>query len=596
MFADEQLQMVWGHARIGLLMATAFALLLALYLQGQVPAAGLGAWVAAKLGVAGVRLLQSRAFARGAFGAGWRHATHGLLALDGLVWGVAGAWLTGGDTTMASLVTAALACISCIATFGLQISRWATASYVCPMLLPTAGGLLWRADEFGLLGGLGVLMLLALLLATSSQSQRRLAEGFLLRRQAQDLAREKNEALNLALRQSAVKSQFLGNVSHELRTPLHGMLGLVRLLSQELPAGASQRRLALIDASGRHLLSLITDLLEVARGETDRPTLQVQPFDLAELLEQLGALHAMRAEDRGLTLVVEQGLPAPAWVLGDGRRVTQVLHNLLGNAIKFTDHGQVHLKVWREATAGAAVCFEVRDDGPGIAKADLERIFEAFARAEQPGDPPREGTGLGLKIARELARAMGGDVVVDSRPGEGACFRFTAQLPPARPPAAAPPPAEPLARAPAVLVRKRVLLAEDDEVNALIATACLEQLGLEVARVSDGRAAVRAALNGPLRPDLVLMDCRMPQLDGYGATREIRSQEYALGWARVPVIALTATVTDLGRAQCMEAGMDDFIAKPFAMDELAAAVRAWLSAAPTEAHASALAHGSLRSP
>lgn len=602
-FADEQLRLVWDHARIGLLVATAFAVMLAVYLQDLADPQRVRAWLIAKLAVSAARWLQSRAYARSEGGPAWRHASHAFLALDGLVWGLAGLWLMSSDIPTASLVGAALACVSCIATFGLQVSPWATASYVAPILLPTALGLLWRADEFGALGGAGLLMLLGLQLATAGQGQRRLAEGFVMRQRAQALARERNEALNLALRQSAVKSQFLGNVSHELRTPLHGMLGLARLVRDELPEGSTRRRLDLIDASGQHLLSLISDLLEVSRGDASRPAIRPQPLELTELLDQIVSLHALRARDRGLSLKLSEQLPRPCWVQGDGRRMGQVLHNLLGNALKFTDQGSVELTVQWSGDTGQAL-FEVRDTGPGIAPADQERIFEAFARADSLSGAMREGAGLGLTIARDLARAMGGDLQLDSQPGVGSCFRFSLSLPATTAPGdvrqgsashpgaetsgdTALPPAAPVRNAatsdwlhPAgqAPAPRRVLLAEDDEVNAMIATACLEREGLQVLRVSDGRAAVQEALRPQGRPDLVLMDCRMPQLDGYGATREIRAQEYARGWPRVPVIALTATVTDLGRVQCMEAGMDDFIAKPYAPDELLAVVRAWLSA------------------
>jgi two-component system, sensor histidine kinase len=574
-FADEQLRIVWDHARIGLLVATAGALMLAVYLHDAAPAPWVHAWVLAKLAVAAMRLEQSRTFARvGGRGKFWRGSTRVLLTLDGAVWGIAGAGLAAADIPTASLVTAALACVSCIATFGLQVSLLATASYVAPILVLSSMGLFWRLDGFGLLSGLGLSMLLGLQLATARQVQRRVAEGFALRRQAQALVREKDEALGLALRQSAVKSQFLGNVSHELRTPLHGMLGLAELLRREVPEGSSRRRLDLIEASGRHLLSLINDLLEVSRGEVTRPSLQVATFDLAELVDQVTGLHTFRAEARGLQFVVRSNLLRPCWVLGDARRVAQVLHNLLGNAIKFTDEGGVSLRLNRVAHR---VMFEVRDSGPGIALADQERIFEAFARADDPVAAQREGAGLGLTIARELARAMDGDVLLDSRPGEGTCFCFSACLPDSA--VAVNAGIAPTAVAPAPhAVHGQVLLAEDDDVNAMIGLAGLQRMGLAAERVLDGRAAVRAAMRSAGRPDLILMDCRMPQLDGYGATREIRAQEYALGWPRVPIIALTATVTDLGRTQCMEAGMDDFLAKPFSPDELAAVVRAWLTA------------------
>ena len=582
--ADEQLLIVWGHSRLGLWVATAFALMFAFFLEGQTDPVLLRAWVLAKLLVAAARLWQAQQISRGARGPTWQRRTLWWLAADGLIWGVAGAWLVRGDLTLTSLVAAILACVACVATFGLQSSAKATAAYVVPMVVPTALGLLARLDEVGWLAGSGALLLLGLQLATSAQSQRRLADSLMVRRQAQQLAVEKQQALQLALRQSAVKSQFLGSVSHELRTPLHGMLGLARLLRHELPpTGPALERLELLEGAGQHLLSLINDLLEVSRGEVLKPRLDPRPFQLGPVLDAVVRLHRLRAHERGLQLhQALEGVP-PGWVLGDPRRLAQVLHNLVGNAVKFTDEGQVSLRGWRDE-AQALQVFEVQDSGPGIPRGAEAQIFETFARADHPLSASKEGAGLGLPIARELARAMGGDVTLVRHGARGACFQFSLKLPLTEAPAPdEAPQAASVAPGPVAegeLAGRRVLLAEDDEVNALIATTVLQQAGLTVLRVNDGRSVVQAATAVLPRPDLVLMDCRMPELDGYAATREVRHQEYVRAQPRVPIVALTATVTDLGRLQAMEAGMDDFLSKPFTPEQLLAVVRAWLREAP----------------
>jgi len=218
---------------------------------------------------------------------------------------------------------------------------------------------------------------------------------------------------------------------------------------------------------------------------------------------------------------------------------------------------------------------QVSDTGPGIAAADLARIFEAFTQSDDALTRPAEGVGLGLAIAREIARAMGGDVVVQSTVGVGSTLTFTAQLPPAEVDADQ---VESRRGEPSVTVGPdtRVLVAEDDETNAMIAIAFLERIGASVERVADGRGAVRRALREFDRPDLVLMDCRMPVMDGYAATREIRAQEQALALPRLPVIALTATTTDADRQLCMDAGMDDFLAKPYKLEQLAQVLGRWI--------------------
>ncbi|MFN3415683.1 MAG: response regulator [Caldimonas sp.] len=587
--ADEQLRMVWMHASIGTLIATAFAVFMALHMPDTVPRLLVQTWVVMKLLVAIPRIVQAQVYRRQGYpgGRAWRSSTYWLLALDGAVWGLAGAWLMHQDSHTASLVAASLACVASVATFGLQVRVLATAAYVAPMLGPTALSLLWRGDEFGFLGGTGLVLMLGLLLTTAFRSEKRLAEVFLLRLHANRIAQERADALELAKRESAVKSQFLATMSHELRTPLHGILGLARLIHVDAKDPAMQRRVELIESSGTHLLSLINDLLDIARIESGQLKIQRITFDLAAELERVAGVYAVRAEDKGLVFTSDLRLPRPCWVEGDPARTRQVLHNLLGNAVKFTQKGWIGLAAHREP-GDDMVVFEVRDTGVGIAPADQAHIFEAFRQLAVGPARPLEGTGLGLTIAREIAHALGGDITCQSTVGVGSLFRFTARLPSvAAPQTVAAPVAG--AQAPTVagssagqvieLPRQRpphVLLVEDNDLNALVASAFLERCGLEVEHVHDGREAVRHALREVGRPDLILMDCLMPTLDGFEATREIRHQEQALGLTRVPVIALTATASEEDRRRCLSAGMDDFLAKPFTDADLMALMSVWL--------------------
>jgi signal transduction histidine kinase/CheY-like chemotaxis protein len=589
---DEQMQAIAANAGLAIALALAFSLLLVWAVLPSVSVEVAWTWMLSRVAMSTVRWLPLRGklSRQNAPVSGRLHwATLALLALDALVWGLGGAYLMAGGEVRASMVAATLACVACVATFGLQVSLPATLAYVLPMLLPPAVALAVRGDEFGSFSAAGLVWLLILPAVTARRSQRRLLASIELRQRAEQLASEKDEALRLALRQSAARSQFMGNVSHELRTPLHGILGLARLLHLDAPDERMRRRIDLIEASGRHLLTLINDLIDLSRIEAGRFPLHHESFDLGAQLEHVAAVHAVRADDKGLRFSFECDVSEPCWVSGDPARVRQVLYNLLGNAIKFTRQGEVHLHARWHADSGL-LQVDVRDTGPGIHEADQERIFEAFQQATSELSEPLEGAGLGLKIARELALAMGGDVTLRSALGQGSHFSFMALLP------ACTPPEEPnagVAGLSEVQAQRplRVLVAEDDEVNALIAVASLERMGVLVERVADGRQAVHAALRTVDRPDLVLMDCRMPVLDGYSATREIRSQEHAHGLPRLPVIALTATVTELGRAQCMEAGMDDFIAKPFSPEQLHAALRGWLGEAPPP---SGLAEGSGR--
>ena len=573
----EQLNMVLGHTRLGTLVATAFAIFLALQLRGSaLPAWLVDGWLLVKVGVAAARIYLSVRYDRLGRPAGlhWSRLTDAWLLADGIVWGVAGFTMMSAPIPLTSLVGSAIVGVSCIATFGLQFSKRSTAAYVVPMLLLTVLGLFLRGDEFGSIAGTGILMLLGLLVATAIASEKRLIDGLMLRLHAQALTLEKDEALKLALRQSAVKTQFISNVSHELRTPLHGILGVARLLHLEARDSGVARRVELIESSGTHLLGLINDLLDISRIEAGQFAMRSERFELGAVVQNLAELYTVRATEKGLGFTLTLQLDQPCWVTGDPARVRQVLHNLLGNAVKFTQQGSITLTLMRDAESGR-LSAEVQDTGPGIEAAELVHVFEAFHQVGSATSKPFEGTGLGLTIARDIAQAMGGDISIRSTVGVGTCALFTALLP-----AAAPLEGSSQAAAPEQLSASgcpcRVLIAEDDDVNAVIATAYLEHIGVNAERVNDGRQAVRHALRDVDRPDLVLMDCRMPTMDGMAATREIRAQERSLGLPRVPVIALTATTSDINRQLCLNAGMDDFMSKPYTKQQLEQVLGRWL--------------------
>ncbi len=572
--SDEQLDMVWTHARLGMVVATAFAVALAVALRGVVaPKTLVDAWLALKLAISGFRFVQGWLYARRAtHPPAWATGTLVALIADGAVWGVAGFYVINmAPWPMASFFAAVLACISCVATFGLQVSARFTMGYAAPIMAPAALGLFMRGEIYGELGGIGLLLLLVLQMATAARTEKRIQEGIQLRLQAEALAQDKAEALKVAMRQSAVRTQFLANISHELRTPLHGILGVARLLRDAVPEPALSRRVELIETSGAHLLNLINDLLDISRIESGQFLIRSERNDLAAQIEQIAGVYTVRCEEKGLSFQLQDDLPKPCWVLVDPGRFRQVLHNLLGNAVKFTRHGGVTLSISRDEATGM-VQAEVRDTGPGIPPADLSRIFEAFQQSEA-SNGNTEGAGLGLTIARDIARAMGGDVVARSVPGEGSTLTFTARLTQAT--ASGPHPAASPAAQLSAPTPCKALLAEDNDVSALVAMNFLEILGMQAVRAKDGAEALHQALAGEHRPDLILMDCQMPVMSGYQASRMIREQERALGLPRVPIVALTATATDSERQDCLDAGMDDFLPKPCTLEELSATIARW---------------------
>jgi len=572
----EQLRMVLLHTRVGTVAATVFALVLAQHLHGTLPGAEVQAWLALKLLVAGARMMLAQAYGRWGDESPqrrrWENAMLWLLAVDGLVWGLAAWRLSGQPVAVAALGVAALNAVACIATFGLQVRLAATAAYVVPILLPMTWGLAVRSDGIAHVAALGQFILLAVLLATARATSQRLAEGMLLRQQADRLVAEKDAALRLVSERTAERDRFLAKVSHELRTPLHGILGVARLMHLASDDAIANRRLELIEGSGRHLQGLIDDLLEASVIQAGQFVLHDADFELSAELEQLAEVFAHRAAAKGLGFDVKIDVPRPCWVRGDASRLRQVLHNLLGNAVKFTDAGHIDLAVGPGPRPGLWR-MTVTDTGPGLDDAELQRVFQPFQQAG--ASRMADGVGLGLTIAREIAVAMGGDVTVQSVRGAGASFHFDVLLPASSPTAdgarvsAQQQPDRPDSRT----LPRHVLVAEDDEVNAMIVCAFLDSLGVRSERVSDGQQALQQALREVDPPDVLLMDCHMPVLDGLAASIAIRQQEQRSGRSRLPIVALTAADGEADRAACMAAGMDLVIGKPFTRDQLSSALR-----------------------
>jgi signal transduction histidine kinase len=585
--SDEQLRMIWTHMAVATIAATVFAIFFAAKMMSPANHGLVKAWIAAKLIVAVPRVVQGHLYRRRSRTGGmrWRDATDLLLVLDGLVWGSAGIWVARQDIATAALGIACLAGVAGAAAFGLQARLRATAAYVIPLLGVLAAALLMRSDEFGVFTGLALLLLLCMLLASAKRAEQQLAAIFLLRLHANDVAQERTEAMNLALRQSAAKGQFFTTMSHELRTPLHGILGLTKLIQAKNTDFVSGRHLDLIQSSGSHLLTLINDLLDMSLIESGEMRAREGDCDLHEEVQRLAEIYAVRCNDKGLEWCASIGISKPCLVRIDIARTRQVLHNLLGNAVKFTQSGFVRLIVQCSTSGGgdhaayADVSFVVEDSGLGIAQSDQQRIFGAFQQASWTGTNALEGTGLGLSIARELAIRMDGDITCRSGLGQGSTFTFTARM------KLVAPTQEVDQQSGRSLLREagevqtpsyRVLLAEDNDVNAIIATAFITNSGMACERVETGDDAVRRAIRTSDRPTLVLMDCLMPKLDGYAATRQIRERERRLGLPRIPVIALTALSGESDRQACFAAGMDAVLAKPFTEEDLSRTVRSWL--------------------
>lgn len=571
MVEREQLRMLFEHMIVGTLISTGFAIFLAAHLYGTVPAAQIVLWLVLKLGIAAPRIVQVVLFRRrGVDNARrWSLATNAMLAADGFVWGLGGMWFTQGPMVEAAVVAASLCCIACVATFGLQVSFKATSSYVIPMMVFTAIGMLGRGADFGIYSAAGLALVLLLMLSTAKRAERRLLEVFRLRALAQQIADERAKAVSVLKGHSDHKSRFIATISHEVRSPLHGIISLANLLDQQITDPSARRKVELIESSGKHLLTLVSDLLDMSKIEAGALRLDPKAFDLAEELEQLASLYQTRAQQGRVHLHTRLAFPAPLRVVGDSGRVRQVLDNLVGNAIKFTPRGgSVSLMV--TVSGEGHVTFVVSDTGPGISKADQERLFHPFEQGAADPDKAREGAGLGLAIARDLVAFMQGTLTCESELGKGATFRCVLPLPLApvqdEAPAVVPQFVTPALSGAAPLA----LVVEDDEASALVATASLQRAGWEVDVLTDGDVAVKRLTMPSVRPVLVLMDCDLPQLDGLEATRNVRAWEKRSGAKPVRIVALTGRSTRQERHECIQAGMDDVFTKPFSMAELAA--------------------------
>ena len=589
---SERFRMLLAMSTPANLWATLFAVVGAYFFQTHVAEAALQTWVILKITVSAARLAhmvwhRHQGHPRSRF---WQGTALALLALDGTLWGTAAACILIDKEVLTSLsILVTLMGITSVATFTLHPNWLFNAAFCLPMLGPAMATLYLRHDSTGYFGAVGLALFAASLMAVAWRAQKHICEMLTLRFFTARIAQERETALAESQRLHEVKRQFVATMSHELRTPMHGVLGLTRMLQTAPLDPVNQNRLSLVEKSGQHLLAIINDILDFSRIEAGRLPIEARVFDLAELVIEVAELTTVTARDKGLTLRTVIDLPYPCLVMGDPSRIRQILVNLIGNAIKFTDEGRVTVRVARQQTPDGMVThlyvLQVEDTGIGMPPDSTARIFEPFHQIDSALDKRFGGTGLGLTITRELCHAMHGDISCHSEPGRGSLFEVILPLPPGAPQVAPPPmmsahraapKPSPQPGSPETRLHGHVLLAEDNEVNAMVVEALLTRLGLRVEVLTDGQAVVDRICADHPRPELILMDCQMPSLDGFEATKRIRWHERMKGLPRIPVVALTASALAEDSARCLNAGMDAHLPKPFRDEQLIAVLHTYL--------------------
>jgi PAS domain S-box-containing protein len=400
------------------------------------------------------------------------------------------------------------------------------------------------------------------------------------RRQAEEALKQAKEQAEAANR---LKSQFLANMSHDIRTPMNGVLGMIDLLLATDLTERQREYLTAARTSAASLLSLLNDILDLSKVEAGRVELEAAVFSVRRTLDDAARTFDVCALDKGLELAVAVEPEVPEFVVGDPLRLRQILVNLVGNAVKFSERGRVEARVGLAAREGSEITlrFRVEDTGIGIPEDQHRSIFEAFRQADGSTTRRYGGTGLGLAISARLVELMGGRIWVESQPGKGSTFHFTARFTAAAGDSGPAPEEEPaglgaLAEAVGPGARRLdVLLVEDNLVNQKVAVAFLEKLGHQATITANGREALSVFERQDF--DLILMDIQMPEMDGFEATAAIRERESRRGGRRVPIVAMTAYAMKGDMERCLRAGMDDYLTKPLDLGRLQATLERWAS-------------------